>query len=84
MFKEANYIPDATISRLMISAIISDTLYYRSPTTTNADRKAIEELNKIAQISDLESYSMEMFNAKSDLGDISVRDLIMMDYKNFE
>lgn len=84
IFKEKGYTPDATIARLMISAIISDTLYFRSPTTTSFDHQAIEELNKIAHIADLEAYSMEMFNAKSDLGDITVRDLIMMDYKNFD
>jgi len=84
IFKEKGYTPDAKTARLMVSAIISDTLYFRSATTTNADRKAVEELNAIAGISDLEAYSMEMFTAKSDLGDISIRDLIMMDYKNFE
>lgn len=84
IFKEKGYTPNAIIARLMISAIISDTLYYRSPTTTNADRTAIQELNTIAQMGDLEAYSMKMFNAKSDLGDISIRDLIMMDYKTFE
>lgn len=84
MFQEKGFTPDAVTARLMISAIISDTLYFRSPTTTGIDRKAVEELNKIAQIEDLEAYSMEMFNAKSDLGDISIRDLITMDYKTFE
>ena len=48
IFKEKGFSPDSTISRLMISAIISDTLYFRSPTTTDADRKAVEELNAIA------------------------------------
>lgn len=84
IFKEKGYTPDAETARLMISAIISDTLYFRSATTTDYDRQTVEELNKIASIVDLEAYSMEMFNAKSDLGDISARDLIMMDYKNFE
>ena len=69
---------------LMISAIISDTLYFRSPTTTQFDRTVVEELNAIAGIENLESYSLEMFDAKSNLGDISVRQIIMLDYKNFE
>lgn len=84
IFKEKGFTPSKVMAHLMISAIISDTLYYRSPTTTNDDRSAIEELNAIAGIENLESYSLEMFNAKSDLGDISVRQIIMMDYKNFE
>lgn len=84
IFQEKWFTPDATTAHLMVSAIISDTLYFRSPTTTEFDRTAIAELNKIAKIEDLEAYSMEMFNAKSDLGDISIRDLITLDYKTFE
>lgn len=84
IFQEKGFTPDKQTAYLMISAIISDTLYFRSPTTTDFDRKAVEELNKIVQIEDPESYSMEMFSAKSDLGDISVRDLITLDYKTFE
>ena len=84
IFKEKSYTPSKTAAHLMISAIISDTLYFRSPTTTNADRAAVEELNAIVGIENLEGYSLEMFNAKSNLGDISPRQIIMMDYKNFE
>lgn len=84
IFKEKGFTPTKTMAHLMISAIISDTLYFRSPTTTNADRSAVEELNKIAGIENPEAYSLEMFDAKSNLGDISVRQIIMMDYKNFE
>lgn len=68
---------------LMISAIISDTLYFRSATTTDKDKKIVERLNEIAQIKDLEAYSLKMFNAKSDLGDIEVGELIKLDYKEY-
>ena len=69
---------------LLIAGIISDTLYFRSPTTTQTDKDAVEKLNEIAQIEDLEKFSLEMFNAKSDLGDISTEELIKLDYKVFE
>lgn len=69
---------------LLISGIISDTLYFRSPTTTQTDKDLAEKLNKIALIKDLEKYSLEMFKAKSDLGDISIGNLIQLDYKTFE
>lgn len=69
---------------LLIAGIISDTLFFRSPTTTQIDKDLIEKLNEIAQIDDLEKFSLEMFNAKSDLGDISTEDLIKLDYKVFE
>ena len=73
-----------TNASLLIAGIISDTLYFRSPTTTEEDKKIAEKLNEIAQIEDLEKFSLEMFNAKSDLGDISTEDLIKLDYKVFE
>ncbi|MDD2487030.1 MAG: manganese-dependent inorganic pyrophosphatase [Candidatus Gracilibacteria bacterium] len=84
MYSEASFEISKTNAILMISAIISDTLLFRSPTTTSEDVKAIEELNKIALIDDLEGYALKMFNAKSDLGDISVGDLIKLDYKEFD
>ena len=84
MFKEHNYSPSPQLAMAMISAILSDTLHFRSPTTTDTDKVIVEELNKIAKIEDLEHYSMSMFNAKSDLWDISARDLVEVDYKLFE
>ncbi len=67
----------------LISAIISDTLYFRSPTTTKEDIDLVKKLNEIVGIDDLERYSLELFDRKSDLGDISVEELIRMDYKEF-
>jgi manganese-dependent inorganic pyrophosphatase len=83
LFQEQGYTPSASIAYLMLSAIISDTLYFRSPTTTDRDRKAIEQLAKIAKIEDTESYSLAMFAAKSDLGDMLPESIIMLDYKHF-
>lgn len=68
---------------LLISAIISDTLFFRSPTTTEKDKEICQKLNQIAQIEDLEKYSLEMFNAKSDLGDMDIQKIITLDYKEF-
>jgi manganese-dependent inorganic pyrophosphatase len=55
------------IARAMMIGIISDTLYFRSPTTTDYDKKIFEELNDIAKIDNTEELSLAMFNAKSDL-----------------
>lgn len=73
-----------TNASLLIAGIISDTLFFRSPTTTQIDKDLVEKLNEIAQIEDLEKFSLDMFDAKSDLGDISTEDLIKLDYKVFE
>ncbi|MCA9497495.1 MAG: manganese-dependent inorganic pyrophosphatase [Nanoarchaeota archaeon] len=68
---------------MLLSAIISDTLYFRSPTTTKEDIELAKKLNEIAKIENLEEYSLEMFAAKSDLGDMEVEKLIRLDYKEF-
>lgn len=70
-------------ARLMLSAILSDTLEFRSPTTTVRDREAVEFLAPIAGIDDISSYAMQMFAAKSDLGDLPADRLLRMDYKVF-
>lgn len=75
---------DKQIAGILMAGIISDTLFFRSPTTTETDKNLVEKLNKIVQVEDLEELSLEMFNAKSDLGDISVEELIKLDYKTFE
>lgn len=68
---------------LMLSAILSDTLHFRSPTTTDADRVAVEHLAALAEVTDIEAYALELFSAKSDLGDIAPDKLLKMDYKEF-
>ncbi|MFP4402594.1 MAG: manganese-dependent inorganic pyrophosphatase [Candidatus Nanoarchaeia archaeon] len=84
MFFEEHLSVSKQAAELMISAIISDTLYFRSPTTTQEDKDIVERLNKIAQIDNLEELSLEMFNAKSDLGDMRAIEMIQLDYKEFE
>jgi manganese-dependent inorganic pyrophosphatase len=68
----------------MMMGIISDTLFFRSPTTTEYDKFIFNELQEIAQFDNPEQVSLDMFAAKSDLGDIAIRNLITMDYKVFE
>ncbi len=72
-----------SIAGLLISGIISDTLFFRSPTTTDVDKELADKLNDIVGIDDLEEFSLQLFNAKSDLGDIEVEELIRLDYKSF-
>jgi manganese-dependent inorganic pyrophosphatase len=83
LYNEANIEIPKIDAKLLISAILSDTLYYRSPTTTQQDRKIVQDLNKIAQYEDLEQHSLDLFAAKSNLGDIEVEKMIKLDYKQF-
>ena len=68
---------------LMASAIISDTLLLKSPTTTNNDVKALDELEKIAGI-DIKEYGLEMLKAGTDLDDFSAEELINLDAKSLD
>lgn len=71
------------IASILICGILSDTLKYTSPTTTEEDKKIAEELNKIAEL-DIDLITKEMFEAKSDISDIKTEDLLSKDYKVFD
>lgn len=83
MHREVNMPVEPQDARLMLSAILSDTLHFRSPTTTDIDREAVAYLAPIAGVQDVEAYALAMFAAKSDLGDTPAADLLKMDYKVF-
>lgn len=82
MYKNKNIEIDSKIAGLMASAIISDTLLLKSPTTTDLDKKVLEELGKIAKI-DVKEYGLEMLKAGTDLSDFSAEELINIDSKPF-
>lgn len=82
MYKNKNIEIDSKIAGLMASAIISDTLLLKSPTTTDLDKKVLEELGKIAKI-DVKEYGLEMLKAGTDLSDFSADELINIDSKPF-
>jgi manganese-dependent inorganic pyrophosphatase len=71
------------IAGLLMSAIISDTLLFRSPTCTPLDRKAAMELAKTAGIDDIEKYASAMFRAGSNLEDKTPQEIFFQDYKKF-
>lgn len=83
MYKEEGFEIDKKIWKMMLAWVLSDSLLFKSATTTKEDIKIVEELKEITWILDLESFAMPMFNAKSDLWDISIEDLIKYDYKEF-
>ena len=82
-FKQLGHEIEKTEAILMASAIISDTLLLKSPTTTKHDIKALEELGKIAGIN-IEEYGLEMLKAGTDLDDFSAEELINLDAKSLD
>ena len=83
LFKENNLLPEPTTAGLMLSAIVSDTLLFNSPTCTECDVKAGKELAEIAGVN-VEEYGLEMLKAGTALGGKSEAELINMDMKIFE
>lgn len=83
LFKENGLAPSKETAGLMLSAIISDTLLFKSPTCTQCDAKAGKELAEIAGV-DLKEYGLEMLKAGTALGDKSEVELLNMDMKIFE
>ena len=83
LFKENGLAPSKETAGLMLSAIISDTLLFKSPTCTQCDAKAGKELAEIAVV-DLKEYGLEMLKAGTALGDKSEAELLNMDMKIFE
>ena len=83
LYKSNNVVIEPQIAGLMLSAIISDTLLFKSPTCTEEDVKAAKELANIANV-DLEKYGMDMLKAGTDLSDFTAEELINIDSKEFD
>ena len=80
LYKENGVEIDKKIATLMVSAIISDTLLFKSPTCTEQDVNIAKELAKIAEI-DLETYGMEMLKSGTDLSSFSIDEILNLDAK---
>ena len=83
LYKENGVEVTKEIASLMLSAIISDTLLLKSPTTTEDDVEAVKELAEIAEI-DYESYGLEMLKAGTDLSDFSIEEILDLDAKQID
>lgn len=83
MFKEQGFEVTKESAGLMLSAIISDTLLFKSPTNTPEDEAAAKELAKIAGV-DLKDYGLNLLRAGTNLGEKSDDDILNADAKNFD
>ena len=75
---------DKKIAGLLLSAILSDTVIFKSSTTTKVDVETAEELNKIAGIEDIKAFGIEMKKKKSSLSGLTAEQIIKSDFKIFE
>ena len=66
-YKENNLVPEKAVAGALCSALLSDTLAFRSPTCTQIDKDTAAELAEIAGVGDIQAYAKEMFKAGSEL-----------------
>ena len=83
LYKSAGIVPPKEIAGLMMSAILSDTLMFKSPTCTQKDIDAVTELAKVSGIENFQEYGMEMLIAGTSLSDKTPEEILTMDQKEF-
>lgn len=71
------------IAGIMLASILSDTVIFKSATTTELDKKVAEELAKIAGIDDLIKFGIEVKSKLSEVKELSAREIVMRDFKDF-
>ncbi|MHB8809896.1 MAG: manganese-dependent inorganic pyrophosphatase [Desulfobulbaceae bacterium] len=72
------------VAGMMMAAILSDTVNFKSPTCTDADKKAVAELKTISGVTDTDGLFMEMLKAKSAVAGVPPMALLDRDYKDFD
>ncbi|MEW6328028.1 MAG: manganese-dependent inorganic pyrophosphatase [Thermodesulfobacteriota bacterium] len=75
---------DKAIAGILLGALLSDTVVFKSPTTTQEDKDVAAELAKIAGIDDIMKFGVDVKKAKANIADKPIKDVIFADYKNFD
>lgn len=83
MYQEKNIVPDKKMAGMMLSAIVSDTLLFKSPTCTQNDVDACKYLAPVAGV-DLREYGMSLLKAGTNLSHKTEKEILNMDMKIFE
>lgn len=84
LMKKYDIKPDKKLASLMLASILSDTVGFKSATTTAKDEKFGKELADIAGIEDLDGFTLEIFKAKSNISDLTDQQIVKNDYKVFD
>ena len=84
MFKEAGVAIPKNVAGGMLAAILSDTVNFKSPTCTDADKVAVADLKTVAGVDDTDALFMDMLKAKSSVDGVPAKDLLFRDYKDFD
>lgn len=84
LMKKYGVQPDKTLASLMLAAILSDTVGYKSATTTDLDKQYGTELAELAGITDVDALTLEIFKAKSNVSSLTDEQIVRNDYKIFD
>jgi len=84
MYDFYNVAIPANVAGILLCAILSDTVMFKSPTCTDADKDAVAALAKVAGVADVMALGMDMFKVKSAVDGTSATDLVFRDYKDFD
>lgn len=83
-FKQYGFSIEPTLAKLMLCAVLSDTVGLKSGTTTDKDREAVTGLAKTAGITDIDGLTLEIFKAKSNISSLTPEQIVKNDYKIYE
>lgn len=84
LFQESSLSYSPEIAKLMLCAVLSDTIGLKSSTTTQTDKEAVTDLAQKAGISDVDTLTLEIFKAKSNITDLTDEQVVLNDYKIFD
>ncbi|XOB42566.1 MAG: manganese-dependent inorganic pyrophosphatase [Candidatus Nealsonbacteria bacterium] len=83
-FNDQNVKLDKKIAGILLSAILSDTVIFKSPTSTDEDVEIAKKLAEIAEIKNIEEFGLEIKKSKAILKEMSAEDIILSDFKTYE
>ncbi len=81
-FRSSGLVPEETTARMLLAAVLSDTVILNSPTTTDRDREVARYLEELLDL-DAEEFGTEMFEASSDVSSLSAREIVGRDAKEY-
>lgn len=83
-FKQYGFQIEPQLAAIMLCAVLSDTVGLKSSTTTDKDKEAVDELAKIANVTDVNALTFEIFKAKSNLSALTDEQIVKNDFKIFQ
>jgi manganese-dependent inorganic pyrophosphatase len=81
-YKAAGLSPEESTAKMLLAAVLSDTVILNSPTTTDRDREVVKYLEELLDL-DAEKFGMDMFEASSDVSELSAAEIVNRDAKEY-